>query len=278
MTILDGKSLSIQLLEDLKQKIDALDSKPRLDIILVGDDPASQKYVENKQKKAQIVGIDGQIHQLPSDSSQTQIIELIKTLNQDDKVTAFMLQLPLPNSSFDLSQILNSIDPKKDADGLTATNLGLLYQNDPLALAPATALGIIKMLQHYQLDVQGKKAVIIGRSPIVGLPLAALLNNLNSTVTICHSHTQNLSQICADADILVSAVGKANFVTPDMVKKGAIVIDVGTNYDSSGHLCGDVNFNQVSPISSYITPVPGGVGPMTIASLLWNTYNIFVRK
>jgi methylenetetrahydrofolate dehydrogenase (NADP+)/methenyltetrahydrofolate cyclohydrolase len=278
MQILDGKTLSNQLLSELKSKIDLLPQRPRLDIILVGDDPASQKYVENKQKKAQMVGITGQIHHLSADSSQSQILSQIDSLNQDKAVTAFMIQLPLPNSTFDLPLILNSIDPAKDADGLTAANLGLLFQNHPRAIAPATPAGIIKLLEHYQLKITGKNVVIIGRSPIVGLPLAAMFNNLNATVTICHSHTQNLAQITYQADVIVSAVGRSHFVTKDMVNTNTIVIDVGTNFDASGHLTGDVDFDNVAPIASHITPVPGGVGPMTIASLLWNTYNIFTTS
>ena len=273
MVLLDGKIISHQILDGLKQIIATLSSPPRLDIILVANDPASLKYVEMKQKKAESIGINGQLIHLPDSTSTANLLSQIESLNLDPQITAFMVQLPLP-LTIDTQEVLLAIDPAKDADGLNPINLGKLFINDPQAMASATPLGIMELLKHYQIDPSGKNAVIIGRSPIVGLPLFALLNNANATVTLCHSHTANLSEICQKADIIISAVGKPKFVTVDMVKDGAVIVDVGTNYDQSGQLSGDVDYEFVAPKCSFITPVPGGVGPMTIASLLLNTYNL----
>lgn len=273
MILLDGKSLSQKIIDGLKEKVSTLSFPPRLDIILVGQDAASLKYVAMKQKKAESIGISGQIIQLPDTATTSQIIHQTNLLNHDPAVSAFMVQLPLP-ASVDSQKILLAIDPAKDADGLNPINLGKLFTQDPTAIASATPLGILRLLQNYQIDLSGKNAVIIGRSPIVGLPLFALLNNANATVTMCHSHTADLSQICQTADILVSAVGKPKFITSDMVKSGAIVVDVGTHYDQNGQLSGDVDFDAVASRCSYITPVPGGVGPMTIACLLENALTL----
>lgn len=270
MILLDGKALSQKILADLKTQIAPLPIRPILDIILVGNDPASVSYTQVKQKRAKEIGIGGQIHHLADTATTIEIINLITQINQNPEVTALMVQLPLP-SSINTSAVLNSVDPRKDADGLTATNLGLLFQNHPSAIASATALGVIKLLNHYQIDLNGKNAVIIGRSPYIGLPLSALLLSFNSTVTICHSHTQNLSAIASQADILVSSVGKPNLITPEFVKPNSAVIDIG-------YPQGDVDFTAVSPKVDFITPVPGGIGPMTIASLLSNTYQLFIRE
>ena len=300
MQILDGQKLSQKILEtlktDIKKKQTSAQSPAggqtniKLDIILVGSDPASKKYVEMKQKKAKQIGINTKVHnfsnQINSDnqpvilneceeSSEANLIKLIKKLNQDPSITAIMVQLPLPKYLNRL-EILNSINPNKDADGLTATNLGLLFQQDTTAIIPATALGIIKLLKNYKISLSGKNAVIIGRSLEVGLPLLALLNAENCTCTLCHSHTKNLIQICQKADILISAVGKPNFITADYVKNNTVVIDVGTNKDpQTSKLVGDVDFKSVADNCSFITPVSGGVGPMTIAMLLSNVFKIW---
>jgi methylenetetrahydrofolate dehydrogenase (NADP+)/methenyltetrahydrofolate cyclohydrolase len=277
MQLLDGKSLSQKILASLRQEVETLSSPPRLDIVLVGSDSASLKYTQMKQKTAADVGITGEIHQFPDSATTEQIISQINQLNKDPQVTALMVQLPLP-PQIDRQAVLNAIDPQKDADGLTPQNLGLLFQKDPSALVPATPMGIIKLLEEYQIEFSGKNAVILGRSSIVGIPLFALLTNKNSTVTLCHSHTQELPQIISTADILISAVGKPNFLNSDIVPQNIVLVDVGTNYDQDGHLVGDFDFDSVSSSAAFITPVPGGVGPMTIVSLLQNTVTIYKRS
>ncbi|MEI8067361.1 MAG: bifunctional 5,10-methylenetetrahydrofolate dehydrogenase/5,10-methenyltetrahydrofolate cyclohydrolase [Candidatus Shapirobacteria bacterium] len=278
MIILDGKNTAQKIVNNLKIELEKYPSKPRLDIILVGDDPASLQYDEMKQRKAAEIGINGEIHHLAQDSTTTQVISLVERLNNDNQVTAFMIQLPLP-PQIDTSIVLNTIDPKKDADGLTSTNLGLLFQKKPEAIASATPLGVVKLLEEYNIDVSGKNTVIIGRSHFIGLPLLALLLGKNSTVTICHSYTKDLQNICKNADILITSAGKSKLITKDFVKNGAIVIDVGLSSDlESGKLVGDVDFEAVSQVASFITPVPGGVGPMTIAALISNTVEIFKKN
>ena len=274
MIILDGKMTSQKIIDSLKIEIKNLNFKPTLDIIIVGNDSSSQKYVAMKQEKAQSIGIGGVIHQLNQDSTTEDVLSLVQNLNQDQKVNAFMIQLPLP-SQIDTQKVLSSIDSKKDADGLSPFNLGLLFQKKSTGIASATALGIVKLLEEYQIDISGKNAVIIGRSPEVSIPLFALLMAKNATVTICHTQTKNLKEICQQADILISSIGKPNFFGKDFIKSDAIIIDVGfiTN-PTTGKTTGDFDFEQVSPISSFITPVPGGVGPMTITSLLYNTVQI----
>lgn len=274
MILLDGKLVSQKILDSLKQEIETLNLKPRLDIILVGKYPPSIKYVEMKQKKAESIGISGEIHRLPESSTTEEIISLIQKLNQDNQITGLMVQLPLPPQVNTLA-VLSSIDPQKDADGLNPTNLGLLFQKKSNGIAAATALGIIKLIDEYHIDLNGKNAVIIGRSPDVSLPLFALLLAKNATVTVCHSHTQNLSKICSHADILISAIGKPKFLGKDFVKKDAVIIDVGYATDPvTGKSTGDFDFEAIKDKVSYITPVPGGIGPMTVASLLYNTVQI----
>ena len=274
MILLDGKAVSQKLLESLKQEIQTQNLKPRLDIILVGDYLPSIKYVEMKQKKAESIGISGEIHHLTESSTTSEIISLIQKLNQDSQVTGLMVQLPLP-PQIDTLAVLFSINPKKDADGLSPTNLGLLFQKKSNGIAAATALGVIKLIDEYHIDLNGKNAVIIGRSSDVSLPLFALLLAKNATVTVCHSHTQNLSQICSQADILISAIGKPKFLGAEYVKKDAVVIDVGYASDpATGKSTGDFDFEAIKDVASYITPVPGGIGPMTVASLLYNTVQI----
>ena len=274
MIILDGKTLSEKILTNLSLEIRNLETKPTLDIIIVGNDPSSQKYVEMKQQKAESIGIGGTIHQLDQNSTTEDILSLVQNLNQNQKVNAFMVQLPLP-PQIDTQKVLSQIDPKKDADGLSPFNLGLLFQKKPTGIASATALGIIKLLEEYKININGKNAVIIGRSSEVSIPLFALLMAKNATVTICHTSTQNLKEICANADILISSIGKPKFFGKDFIKQGVVIVDVGFVADpDTGKTTGDFDFDQVAPLSSFITPVPGGVGPMTVASLLFNTVQL----
>jgi methylenetetrahydrofolate dehydrogenase (NADP+)/methenyltetrahydrofolate cyclohydrolase len=281
MIILDGKTLSKKILDTLQSKIEESISVglriPRLDIIIVGDDFASKKYVEMKERKALELGVKAVVHRFDSHSSEGDILQLIDKLNRDTLVDGYMIQLPLPKG-FDTEKILESIDPRKDVDGLTSSNLGKLFKNDPSAIPPATAKGIVKILQEYNIEIDGTRAVVIGRSDIVGLPTAALLQNSNSTVTVCHSHTKNLKDITKDADILIVAIGKAEYIDEGYIKENAVVVDVGTNQNDDGKLVGDVNFNSVSKVAGYVTPVPGGVGPMTIASLLLNLFEIYTKN
>lgn len=268
MILLDGKTLAEKKLADLKLKIDQSKLEINLDIILVGNDPSSVKYVELKQKKATEVGIGGQLYRLPENVSIDELQKLITALNQNPQSSSFFVQLPIPNLA-DSSVLLNQISPDKDADGLTAINLGLLFQQNPKAIAPATAIGILDLLDEAQINLQSKKVVVINDSPIVGLPLLALFNSRHATVSLCNHHTPDLPSATREADILVSATGVKNLVTADMVKNGVIAIDVAA---------GDIDFENVSKKSSYITPTFGGVGPMTVASLLENTYLLATRK
>lgn len=281
MAILDGKLTALDINDSIKEDIleyIALGYRvPRLDIILVGDDFGSKKYVEMKSKKAQELGIKGVVHTFDGDISQREFSDLIVELNKDEEVDGIMVQLPLPNH-IDEKYVLENINPEKDVDGLTSTNLGKLFKNDSTAIAPATAKGIMKLLEDYMIQIEGTNAVVIGRSDIVGLPTAAMLQNENATVTVCHSHTKNLKEICKMADILVVGIGKPEYIDMEYVKEKSIVIDVGTNKNSDGKLVGDVNFNSVKDIVEYITPVPGGVGPMTIACLLDNLMEIYIKN
>ena len=285
--ILDGKATAKKIKERLKEKI--LDYKPiigrapKLVVILVGNDPASETYVRNKEKACKLVGIETETIRINADPEPTagvwnygvgyELKGVIEKANRDKDVDGILLQLPLPKE-LDPIEYINLIDPRKDVDGFTALNKGKLYTKQATSI-PCTPFGIIKLLDEYGIDVSGKHAVVIGRSDIVGQPVAKLLLDLNATVTICHSKTTNLADIARTADIIVAAVGKPNFVTADMVKDGVVVIDVGINRTDDG-LCGDVKYDEVEPKASYITPVPGGVGPMTIAMLLENTFRRYV--
>jgi len=278
MILLDGKTTSQKLLSSLQQEISQKNLHPKLDIILVGDDPASQKYVELKQKKAESIGVGGQIHRLPLTTTTTEVVSLVNQLNNDSSVTGLMVQLPLP-PQINTDQVLISIKPSKDADGLNPINLALLFQKNSLAIPSATSLGIIKLIEEHKIDVSGKNAVIIGRSPDVSLPLFAQLMAKNCTVTICHSYTQDMAKICQQADILISAIGKPKFLGREYVKQNAIVIDVGYATDPvTGQTSGDFDFENIKDLAGFITPVPGGVGPMTVASLLFNTVQIAKSK
>lgn len=267
--ILDGATTSEQLIENLANEISSKELKLTIAIIQVGDNPASSIYVRNKQRACKKANINSILYKFPENATQKEIIQAVHDCNQDPEVTSIMVQLPLPKH-IDEQAIINEIDYKKDVDGLTIHSQGLLF-NDCEGIVPATPKGVITLLKKYNITINGKNAVVIGRSKLVGKPLAMLLLKNNATVTLAHSKTQNLKEITKKADILVVAVGKHNFITVDMVSKGAVVIDVGINR-VNGLVKGDVDFENVSKIAEYITPVPKGVGPMTIASLLENIY------
>lgn len=269
--ILDGKKLSERRLELLKEQIEESGLYPRLATIIVGEDPASQIYVRMKHKACERVGIGSVGIELPETSRTGEIVEVIERLNSDALISGILIQLPLPRH-VDTYRIISAVIPGKDVDGFHPVNLGHLFAGSP-RFVPCTPGGIMTMLSEYQISCAEKSAVVIGRSIEVGRPMAALLLNADATVTICHSKTRNLPSETRTAEILVSAVGKARFVTADMVKDGAVVIDVGTNRDQDGILCGDIDFDSVKEIASAITPVPGGVGPMTIATLMENTFH-----
>ena len=270
MKIIDGKKIAADLRAQLKEKIENFPKKIGLAVVIVGEDPASQIYVRNKVKACESVGIISSVFALPETTSQAELEGLLSSLANDEKVHGILLQLPLPKG-FDAESAMAKIPPEKDVDGFSALDLGHLVLNKSRFVA-CTPLGIMRMLEYENIDLTGKHAVVLGRSDTVGKPMALLLLNANATVTVCHSKTQNLSEICRSADVLVSAIGKANFVKKEMIKEGAVVIDVGMNRDENGKLCGDVDFDDVCEKVSYITPVPGGVGPMTITTLLYNTF------
>ncbi len=270
MKIIDGKALAASVRAELKEKISKLEKKPSLAVVLVGEDPASQIYVRNKIKACEEVGVRSLSYVLPADCSQTDLESLLDELAQSEAVDGILLQLPLPKG-FDAESAMKRIPTDKDVDGFSAENLGKLVLHEERTVA-CTPLGVMKMLENEGIALEGKNAVVLGRSDTVGKPMALLLLNANATVTVCHSRTKNVKEITKNADILVAAIGKPKFVTAEMIKDGAVVIDVGINRDENGKLCGDVDFENVKDKTSYITPVPGGVGPMTIAMLLYNTY------
>ncbi|MBT89125.1 MAG: bifunctional methylenetetrahydrofolate dehydrogenase/methenyltetrahydrofolate cyclohydrolase FolD [Spirochaetales bacterium] len=271
--LIDGKLVASKIREEIKDRVAEIKNKhskiPGLAAILVGDDPASEIYVRNKRKACEDVGIYSEEHKLSGDIAQEDLLKLINHLNGDENINGILVQLPLPKH-IDDSTVLNSVSPEKDVDGFHPINAGLLFEGKPRFIA-CTPHGIIKMLEFYNIDIEGKNAVVLGRSNIVGKPASMLLLQKNATVTICHSRTRNLDKILKSADLIVAAIGRAKFVTPKMVKEGSVIIDVGINRLDDGKLVGDVDFENVKDISSYITPVPGGVGPMTITMLLWNT-------
>lgn len=270
--IIDGKEVAREKREQIKNRVDSLKSQGKtvgLAVIIVGENPASRVYVNNKKKACLEVGIESFEYALPENTTEQELKNLVEKLNNDDRVNGILCQLPLPKH-INEDAVINTISPKKDVDAFHPQNVGHIMIGDYTFL-PCTPAGIMEMLKFYNISVSGKKCVVIGRSNIVGKPMAMLLLKENGTVEICHSRTQNLKEETLSADILVAAVGKANFVTEDMVKQGAVVIDVGMNRDENGKLCGDVDFENVKEKASYITPVPGGVGPMTITMLLENT-------
>ena len=270
--IIDGKEVAREKREQIKNRVESLKSQGKtvgLAVIIVGENPASRVYVNNKKKGCLEVGIESFEYALPENTTEQELKNLVEKLNNDDRVNGILCQLPLPKH-INEDAVINTISPKKDVDAFHPQNVGHIMIGDYTFL-PCTPAGIMEMLKFYNISVSGKKCVVIGRSNIVGKPMAMLLLEENGTVEICHSRTQNLKEETLSADILVAAVGKANFVTEDMVKQGAVVIDVGMNRDENGKLCGDVDFENVKEKASYITPVPGGVGPMTITMLLENT-------
>ena len=271
--ILDGKKLRDKILDDLTKKISKFSVKPKLVVILVGDESASKIYVSNKQKCAQKIGIISEVINYPSNVKEQVLIDKIQELNNDKSVHAILVQLPLPEH-ISKTNIINAIAPEKDVDGFTPHNFGRLFSGEKPYVYPCTPKGVLKLLDEYGVELEGKHAVVIGRSNIVGRPMAQMLLNRNATVTVCHSHTKNLEQITKTADIIVSAVGK-NIIKGEMLKSGCVVVDVGIFKDDSGKLSGDIDFESSSKIASYISPVPGGVGPMTIASLMLNTVELF---
>ncbi len=276
MTVIDGKIVSQKVKEEVKEEIKFLKDQKRqvtLAVIIVGNDPASRIYVNNKKKACEYVGINSEEYALPENVKQEEVIELIDRLNKKQTVNGILVQLPLPKH-IDEKAVIESISKVKDVDAFSYENVGRIMTGN-FRFLPCTPAGILELLYNYKIKIEGKNCVIIGRSNIVGKPMAMLLLKENATVTICHSKTRNLADICRNADILISAVGKANFVKSDMVKKDSVVIDVGMNRDESGKLCGDVDFNDVKDKVSYITKVPGGVGPMTIAQLMRNTLKAF---
>ena len=274
MEIINGKEVASKIKEMIAKKVEQdyinLGKRvPTLACVLVGDDPASKVYVANKEKACKFVGFNSVVKTLPANATQSQVVEVISSLNSDENISGILLQLPLPKH-LDENALINLISSQKDVDGLTELSLGKLFSGKQI-IAPCTATGIIDLLDSYNITIQGKRAVVIGRSLLVGKSVTNLLEQRNATVTICHSKTENLAGVTKQADILVVAVGKPHFVTKDMVKKGAVVIDVGINRLETG-LVGDVDFENVIKKASYITPVPGGVGPMTIAELMKNTF------
>jgi bifunctional protein folD len=272
MKILDGKAVSLKVKESVKIRADELKKfgvEPTLAVVLVGEDKASQTYVRAKEKACNEYGIKSVAHRLSENTTQNELLALINVLNLDDSIHGILVQLPLPKH-IDTNVVLAAIDPRKDVDGFHAVNVGKLVSGLE-GFVPCTPLGVMEILKEYGIDVAGLNAVVIGRSNIVGKPMANLLLNASATVTVTHSKTKNLKEICKNADLIVAAIGKPFFLKADMVKDGAVVVDVGINRLDDGRLVGDVDFEEVAPKCSYITPVPGGVGPMTIAMLLNNT-------
>ena len=274
--VLDGKALRDKILQDLKVKIDSYEKKPSLAVILVGNNPASQIYVNNKHKIAQKIGIKSEIINYPTDITEETLLNKIDELNNNPDIDAILVQLPLPEH-ISKDKVINSISADKDVDGFTPYNFGKLFSGEIPTVYPCTPKGILLMLDEYNIELDGKHAVVVGRSSIVGRPLSQMLLNRNATVTVCHSHTKNLSQITKTADILISAVGK-NIIKGEMLKSDCVVIDVGIFKDEYGKTRGDVDFETSSKIAAYISPVPGGVGPMTIASLMLNTVELFKNR
>ena len=278
--LIDGKALAAKLQGELAEKTARLTEEtgvvPGLVVIIVGENPASQVYVRNKERSAIAAGFRSKVVRLPETIQENELLELIEQYNQDPLWHGILVQLPLPKH-IDDEAVLLAIDPAKDVDGFHPLNMGRLWAGNPV-MVPSTPAGIMEMFKEYGIELEGKRAVVIGRSNIVGKPMAQLLLAKNATVTLTHSRTHHLAKIAKTADILVVAIGRAKFVTADFVKEGAVVIDVGMNRDEDGKLCGDVDFDAVSPIASHLTPVPGGVGPMTVTMLMEQTYEAAVRS
>ena len=285
--ILSGKELSDNIKSQLAVQVATFPSRygrvPHLAVVLVGDDPASATYVRNKGRACEKIGIQNSTIHLPAETSEEALLEQIRLLNEDEGVDGILVQLPLP-AHIDELKALYAIAREKDVDGFHPENVAALWrrrtepETNPQYCVPCTPRGIIRLLKAANVQIEGKRAVVVGRSNIVGLPTSKLLLNENATVSICHSHTERWAEITREADILVVAVGKPRFITADMVKKGAVVIDVGIDHGEDGKLCGDVDFEAVKEVASVITPVPGGVGPMTICSLMENTIDCFINR
>lgn len=278
--IIDGKALAQKVQKKLAEKVARLKAEkgivPGLVVILVGENPASQVYVRNKERSALAAGFKSQVIRLPESTSQEELLDLIAIYNADTSFHGILVQLPLPDH-INEEAVLLAIDPNKDVDGFHPMNMGRLWSGHPV-MVPCTPAGIMEMFKDYHIDLEGKHAVVIGRSNIVGKPMAQLLLNKNATVTLTHSRTHHLAEVAKKADILVVAIGRGHFVTKDFVKEGAVVIDVGMNRDENGKLIGDVKYDEVAELASYITPVPGGVGPMTITMLMEQTYESALRS
>lgn len=278
--IIDGKALAQKMQKKLAEKVARLKAEkgivPGLVVILVGENPASQVYVRNKERSALAAGFKSQVVRLPESTSQEELLDLIAIYNADTSFHGILVQLPLPDH-INEEAVLLAIDPNKDVDGFHPMNMGRLWSGHPV-MVPCTPAGIMEMFKDYHIDLEGKHAVVIGRSNIVGKPMAQLLLNKNATVTLTHSRTHHLAEVAKKADILVVAIGRGHFVTKDFVKEGAVVIDVGMNRDENGKLIGDVKYDEVAELASYITPVPGGVGPMTITMLMEQTYESALRS
>ncbi len=269
--IINGKEIAAAVRQDAAKEVQALSEKgirPGLAVVIVGDDPASRIYVNNKKKACQEIGVYSEEHALPATTTQEELLRLIRGLNGRKEINGILVQSPLPHG-LDEKAVVENIDPQKDVDAFHAVNVGKIMIGD-FHFLPCTPAGVIELLDRSGVSIEGKHCVVVGRSNIVGKPMAMLLLHRNGTVTMCHSRTKDLAAICRQADILVAAVGKPKFITKDMVKPGAAVIDVGMDRDENGKLCGDVDFDTVKEIAGYITPVPGGVGPMTIAMLMKN--------
>ena len=277
--IIDGKRISTEIREELREQVASLHQRgihPCLAVIQVGDDPASTIYVGNKKKACAYIGIESRAYELPASASQHELLSLIEMLNGDESVHGILVQLPVP-SHMDEKEIIDKISPLKDVDGFHPRNVGALSIGEE-GFVSCTPAGIIQLLKRSGLEIDGKNCVVVGRSNIVGKPMAMLLLRENGTVTVCHSHTRNLKEICSRADILVASIGKPRFFDASYVKAGAVVIDVGIHRDADGHLCGDVDFDDVAPKAGAVTPVPGGVGPMTITMLMSNCVESAVRN
>lgn len=268
---IDGKQISKDIKEELKEEVASLAAQGRkccLAVIQVGNDPASSVYVGNKKKACAYIGIESLAYELPEETTEDELLEIIDKLNKDTNVHGILCQLPLPKQ-INEDHIIKAISPKKDVDGFHPQNVGALVIGEQ-GFVSCTPAGIIQLLKRSNIEMDGKHCVVVGRSNIVGKPMSLLMLRENATVTICHSHTKNLEEICKEADILIVGIGKPQFIGKEYVKKGAVVIDVGIHRDENNKLCGDVKFDEVEPVASYITPVPGGVGPMTIAMLMHN--------
>lgn len=281
--VISGKDLAAKLKAGMAEQVKTFPEKygrmPHLVVILVGEDPGSKTYVRNKEKACDVVGFNHTTYRFPEDTAEGELLDMIAVLNADDSVDGILVQLPLPKQISE-TKVIEAISRAKDVDGFHPLNTAALWQKrpNPNCIVPCTPMGIIKLLEAADVEIAGKNAVVLGRSQIVGLPISKLLLDRNATVTICHSRTNNLAEVTRQADILVAAIGKAKFVTGNMVKEGAAVIDVGMDLDENGKLCGDVDFASVEPKASVITPVPGGVGPMTICCLMSNTIQCFLER